>query len=452
MKKKNLSIIATTLICALLLSSCGAIFPTQKMIDSILKNNNEHAYSISDLIPFNENELKNARSLYGMELNDYYNNNVNAGLEGEELKLFQKNLIYMDYNYSMLLERYNMYTKDENSYNMCKEEFDAYYKLKDSKAKKLIKDTNKGNLSGAPNISVLIDMNTLKDYDIYSEAEAEIFDQVVISDNDYKKLKIGDTISLIIPATNSTIGAKETIKKTFTYIATNSISYKETDENGLEVDTTYFITQVEPLNNTRKLVDINGNVIEIYRGREVIQFMKYAFVAKSSIPERLYQNIISKRTTNTYYMNDFAIKAQTGGYLVEEYKDTLYANSIYTNLKGYITQCLYFDNFNMDNEYTSEYRNIKNAEKSAEFELIEKRKQEQIEKENAEREKQIREQENRMNNMVKIFEYMSIATSSEMVKEKLKEYNLKEEEVFGSEGYIDQVFSYQISTNSKIDE
>ena len=57
-----------------------------------------------------------------------------------------------------------------------------------------------------------------------------------------------------------------------------------------------------------------------------------------------------------------------------------------------------------------------------------------------------------MNNMVKIFEYMSIATSSEMVKEKLKEYNLKEEEVFGSEGYIDQVFSYQISTNSKIDE
>ena len=148
MKKNLFRKTAILLINCILLTSCSAIFPTQKMIDSILKKNNQHAYSIADLIPFNENELKNARSLYGMELNDYYNNNVNTGLKGEELETFNNNLIYMDYNYNILLNRYNMYTESEDSYNKCKDEFDSYYKLKDTSAKDVIKSTIKGSLDG----------------------------------------------------------------------------------------------------------------------------------------------------------------------------------------------------------------------------------------------------------------------------------------------------------------
>ena len=451
MKKNLFRKTAILLINCILLTSCSAIFPTQKMIDSILKKNNQHAYSIADLIPFNENELKNARSLYGMELNDYYNNNVNTGLKGEELETFNNNLIYMDYNYNILLNRYNMYTESEDSYNKCKDEFDSYYKLKDTSAKDVIKSTNKGSLAGAPNISIKIDMSTLIDYGIYSEAEAEIFDQITINESVYKKLKIGDEITLNIPATNSTINNKELIKKTFTYIATNSISYKETDEFGLISDTTYFIGPLDALNDSRKIVDINGNVIEVYNKREKLQFMKYALVAKGNTPRRLYQNMINNNfSSKYYYMNDLADKAQTGGYLVEEYKDEIYANAVYTNLKGYITQCLYFTNLNIDNDYVNEYRDIISEQLSNRLKHQEKIRDEEQKRIREQEEERINKQNIMMDNISKFFEAMPNATTSEAVRDLLKEYNLNETDVFGSEGFIDNMFN-NIATNSEIE-
>ena len=453
MKRKYLIKLSVLLINSIILTSCSAIFPTQKMIDSILKKNNQHAYSISDLIPFNENELRNARSLYGMELNDYYNNNVNTGLEGEDLKEFNSNLIYMDYNYNILMNRYNMYTENEDSYNKCKEEFDAYYKLKDTTAKDIIKSNNNGSLSGAPNISIKIDMSTLIDHDIYSEAEAYVFNQVVISENDYKKLKIGDTISINVPATNSTINAKELIQKKFTYVATNSISYVETDVNGLSKDTTYFIAPLEALNNTRKIVDVNGNVLEVYNKKEKLQFMKYALVANGSSPNRFYQNMISNSfSAKSYYMNDFAVKAQTGGYLVEDYKDELYSNTVYTNLKGYITQCLYFSNYCFDNEYISNYRNILSDERTEYLKYQEKMRDEENERIKREHEKRIEEQNRKFENISKIYEVMSTATSSEIIRDLLDEYELTEEEVFGQNGFIDSMFNQSATESETVNE
>ena len=449
MKKNVLIKISTLLICSIILSSCSAIFPTQKMIDSILKKNNQHAYSIADLIPFNENELKNARSLYGMELNDYYNNNINAGLEGKELEEFNSNLIYMDYNYNILMNRYNMYTENEESYNKCKEEFDDYYKLKDTKAKDVIKSTNNGSLSGAPNISIKIDMTTLEDHGIYSEAEADIFNQIVIKENDYKKLKLGDTIKINVPATNSTVNAKVVVPKVFTYIATNSISYKETNENGLTKDTTYFIAPLDVLNNSRKIVDVNGNVLEVYNKREKLQFMKYALVVKGSSPDRFYQSMISNNfSTKNYYMNDLAIKAQTGGYLVEEYKDELYANTVYTNLKGYITQCLYFSNLNYDNEYTNEYREILSDERTEQIKYQERIREEENERRIREQNEMMEKQQKRIENISKIYDALSLATSSEIIKNMINEYELTEEEVFGQTGFVDSMFNL-VSTQSE---
>ena len=451
MKKNVLIKISVLLIVSTIISSCSVIFPTQKMIDSILKSNNQHAYSISDLIPFNENELKNARSLYGMELNDYYNNNINTGLEGKELDEFNNNLIYMDYNYNILMNRYNMYTENEESYNKCKEEFDAYYKLKDTSAKDIIKSSNNGSLSGAPNISIKIDMTTLEDHDIYSEAEVDIFNQITISENDYKKLKIGDTIKLSVPATNSTINAKEMVQKVFTYVATNSISYKETNDFGLTNDTTYFIAPLDILNKSHKIVDLNGNVLEVYNKREKLQFMKYAFVAKGSSPDRFYQSMISSNfSSKNYYMNDLAIKAQTGGYLVEEYKDVLYANTIYTNLKGYITQCLYFSNLNMNIDYTNEYRDILSEERAEQIKYQERIREEENERRIKEQNEQMEKQQRRIDNISKIYDALTQATSSEIIKNMMKEYDLTEEDVFGQDGFIDSLFE-NYATRSEID-
>ena len=72
MNKKIISL----LIIAFLLNGCRVLFPTQKMIDDILPYNNVRGYSEADLIPFNAKEIKNAQALYGMQLSEYYNNNV----------------------------------------------------------------------------------------------------------------------------------------------------------------------------------------------------------------------------------------------------------------------------------------------------------------------------------------------------------------------------------------
>ena len=195
------------------------------------------------------------------------------------------------------------------------------------------------------------------------------------------------------------------------------------------------------LNNSRKIVDVHGNVLEVYNKREKLQFMKYAFVAKGSSPDRFYQSMISNKfSTKTYYMHDLAIKAQTGGYLVEEYKDELYANTVYTNLKGYITQCLYFSNLNYDNDYTNEYRNILNDERAEQIKYQERIREEENEKRIKEQNELMEKQQKKIENISKIYDALAFATSSEIIRNMIDEYELTEEEVFGDVGFVDNMF------------
>ena len=78
--------------------------------------------------------------------------------------------------------------------------------------------------------------------------------------------------------------------------------------------------------------------------------MKLARVARSNDPKRLMLAVGEENLTE-YNYDELAVRALSGGYLVFEYKDYVYANSVTTNLKGYITSLTHYDNQRIDNEF-----------------------------------------------------------------------------------------------------
>ena len=81
--------------------------------------------------------------------------------------------------------------------------------------------------------------------------------------------------------------------------------------------------------------------------------MKYAEVARANEPQRL-MNAIANDELVSYDFDKLAVRALSGGYYVLDYKDYVYANSITTNLKGYITALYNYDNLRIDNKYYEE--------------------------------------------------------------------------------------------------
>lgn len=84
-----------------------------------------------------------------------------------------------------------------------------------------------------------------------------------------------------------------------------------------------------------------------------LQFMKSAAVARANEAQRL-MNAIADDSYVAYDFDKLAVRALSGGYYVLEYKDYIYANSITTNLKGYITALYDYDNLRIDNKYYDE--------------------------------------------------------------------------------------------------
>lgn len=121
------------------------------------------------------------------------------------------------------------------------------------------------------------------------------------------------------------------------------------DANGKEQY--YFLAEPDGTNDfCRRVLDHHGKTLEVYEETKPLQFMKYARVARANESQRLL-NDISKEELISYDFDKLAVRALSGGYLVYEYKDYVYANSITTNLKGYITALYYFDNQRIDNEF-----------------------------------------------------------------------------------------------------
>ena len=357
---KNKRIIAISMLLSMLFVACS---PSQKVIDNILPEYNRRIYSIADLIPYSYKELRNAQALYGTELTKFFYDNTSTTAEAERVTEKQKNdfykeLRYRNTNYKLLRNRIAMYTEDEFQTQADKErerqkEYDDYYKLSVAKSGNTIKKYNNGNLQGMPLMSIRVDMSTatMSDLDaIYCEAECEIYKPVVIEESKYNSLKIGDKIELIVPVENRTFEKSETKKVECTYVAEDSLQYTDEDGN----DNYYFIADIDGTNDfCRRLTDYYGKSLEIYVEKRPLQFMKSAAVARANEAQRL-MNAISDDSYIAYDFDKLAVRALSGGYYVWDYKDYVYANSITTNLKGYITALYDYDNLRIDNKYYDE--------------------------------------------------------------------------------------------------
>ena len=356
--KSNKQKISVALLLCIMLTSCQ-LSKTQSVIDNIVPDYKVRMYTVADFIPYTYTEIKNAQAYYGRELTDYFLENTATEAEAsrvtqKEKDDFVKELMYRNHNYKVIKKRYAMYVGDESQSQEMKEaerqkEYDDYYKLQNAAGANVIKKYNGGKLDGMPLMSIRVDMSTatMSSIDsIYSEAVCEIYKPVYIENRVYNNLNFGDTIELKVPATNSTVNAKELKTVSCTYIATDSLLYK--DDEGR--DAYYFIADVDGTNDVRRVLDYYGNTLETYEGSEALQFMKLTRVTRANDPKRLMLAVGEDNLTE-YNYNEIAVRALSGGYLVFDYKDYVYANSVTTNQKGYITSLTHYDNQRIDNEF-----------------------------------------------------------------------------------------------------
>ena len=349
--------IAILLMVSMFLSSCRLV-QTQEMIDNIMPDYTRRMYNVADLIPYTYREIRNAQAFYGMGLTDFFYTNTATEAEAKRTTEAEKNdfiyeLLYRSHNWKIIKKRFSMYVGDDNTPQDTKEkerqkEYDDYYKLPNAAGGNVIKKYNAGKLQGMPLMSIRVDMSTatMSDLDsIYSEAMCEIYKPVYIEESRYKNLNIGDTVDLVVPTTNSEIYAKDTKSVTCTYVATDSLLYK--NERGEDVH--YYIAAIDGTNDVRRIVDYNGRTLETYAESAMLQFMKYARVARANDLKRLMIDVTGDSLTE-YNYDELAVRALSGGYVTYEYKDYIYANSITTNLKGYITSLTNLDNQRIDIE------------------------------------------------------------------------------------------------------
>ncbi len=351
--------VAIMLVATMLLTSCGASSRRQDVVDNIIPDYKVRMYTVADLIPYTYKEIRNAQAFYGKELSDFFNENtateaVVKRTTKEEEDAFNRELMYRNHNYKTIKKRFAMYVGDGNQVQEDKEadrqkEYDDYYKLENAEGASVIKKYNDGKISGMPLMSIRVDMSTatMSSLDsLYSQALCEIYEPVYIENSVYKRLKFGDTIDLVVPATNSTVGASETKKVTCTYVATDSLAYTNEDGN----ESYYFLAYTDGTNDVRRVLNYYGETLETYKETAMLQFMKYARVARANEPQRLMIAVAQDNLTE-YNFDELAVRALSGGYLVYDYKDYVYANSVTTNLKGYITSLVEYDNQRIDNEF-----------------------------------------------------------------------------------------------------
>ena len=343
---------------SIVLSSCAVLFPTQRMLDDVLPYRDTHFYCKSDLIPFSKAELKNAKTVYGLELSEYfYANKDRSDFTEEERDEFLKILSYRNHNYALVRERYEAYNDDMatdlDDYNQADQEFNYYYKLSNSPLANDIKENNNNKLMGNPNISFRVKIKDLKNVDnTYYEADADIYIPVSIEQSKYEKIKLNDTIVLDFPKINKSKEDNSVVKKELTLIATDSFICKNEENEQTEL---YFVAPKDGIGDKRKLINIRGEMIERYQGVRTIRILKYARIAEGIDQERLVTSIMQGGNMEDYIIDDVFDKASGGGYIAETYKDDIYANAVYTDLKGYITTAINYTALYIDNEYAREY-------------------------------------------------------------------------------------------------
>lgn len=357
MRVYKIRVITILLIISILCSSCSVLFPTQRMLDDVLPYRDTHFYCDSDLIPFSKAELKNAKTVYGVELSEYfYANKDRSDFTEEENDDFLRILSYRNHNYKLVRERYEKYNDDTptdiDDYNEADQEFNSYYKLSDSPLSDIIRKQNNGRLMGNPNISFKIKIEDIKNIDnIYYEGEADIFIPTYIEQKDYEKINIGDEIELNFPVSNMDTENSETIKKKIKCVATDSFIYTDDNDN----EEVYFVAPKDGIGDKRKIINTKGEVVETFAGKRPIRILKYARIAEGIDQERLVTSIMQGGGMQDYNIDEIVDKGQGGGYVADNYKEYIYANAVYTDLKGYITTAIKYNALYIDIDYAKEY-------------------------------------------------------------------------------------------------
>lgn len=363
MKNIKHSAVAVLLIISMLLTSCKTLFPTQRMLDDVLPYRDTHFYCKADLTPFSKGELKNAKTIYGQELAEYfYANKDRSDFEEEEKKEFMRRLSYLNHNYVLVRERYELYNDDGLStdiegYNEADQQFNAYYKLDNTPIADIIRDNNiddRGQhvLSGNPNLTMSINLSTIKNVkNTYYEADADIYIPVSIRQSEYKKLSFGDTIKISFPVSSRDKENIETIERVLTLVATDSFIYKDDEGNERGV----FVAPKDGIGDDRRLVNVSGEMFELYLTTKPVRILKQSRIAEGLTPEILMTSIMQGGTMEDYVIDDIVDKVEGGGYISETFKEHIYANYIYTDLKGYITTAINYKSMYIDIEYVKEY-------------------------------------------------------------------------------------------------
>lgn len=355
-KSKLISIV---IIISMFCTSCR-MFATQRMIDNIIPGHNVRPYSVADLVPYSYKEIKNARSLYGMELQDFFLKNTATesaakDMTQKEFDDFIFELMIRTHNYKIIKNRCNMYlaqdgSEDDSIIAEREAEYKAYYEAKNADSIETIKKYNNGKSDGMPLMSIRLKLDTATASNVsplYDEVECDIFKPVVISEEKYKNLKFGDTITIEVPVESDDIYNTKTEKIEFTYVATDSLLYKEDKE---KLDSYYFIAPSDGCNNSRRILNSYGKTIEIYAETKPLQFMKLCRVVEVSNFVSLYLLMIDEELLE-YTTGNIIEKVLAGENLEYNDKDGVYANFITTNPKGYITSAISFTNLSVDNEY-----------------------------------------------------------------------------------------------------
>lgn len=364
---KKIKLVSFTLIISVFLCCCSK---SQNNIDDIIPDYARRTYSIADLLPYTYKEIKNAQAYYGQELTKYFYANTSTEAEVKRVTNKEKIDFYIDigyrnHNYKMIKKRYAMFfgndnMTDEEMEKERKEEYDKYYKINNAEGIDTIKKYNDGKAFGMPlmSIKVLMDTATISETEkvedaFVSTAMCEIYKPVTITCDKYDKLKFGDTVELKVPekvykkvGTDSEIETIESRNRVCTYIATDSLMYKNDDGR----ESYYYIGCVDGTNDVRRICDAYGKTLEIYVETKPLSFIKYCRVVCANEPMRLTQDMSLDRLEE-YAYNDIAERALCGGYLVAKYKDYIYANQITTDRKGYITSLIDYNNLCIDNEF-----------------------------------------------------------------------------------------------------
>lgn len=345
--KKCYKITSILLIITMFLCSCVGE-RSVGVIKKVMPDYDKRMYTEADLLSLTKEDMNKLYDTYEYDLINFFYSKVstNSVYTGNkrDMDSFNNALRYRTHNFKMLERRKAKFEDVANSTenaDKCLKERKEFFELKNAKSSDIIKKYNDGKEDGFPKMTILVDLSTAtvsSTTNLVYEAECDIFEPLYFDNERYNSLKVGDIVELEIPEENDGNNVRTTlVKKKVFYVATNSFTYKDTEKNGYK-DRYYYLAEPAGTSNYRRLLDEDGLTVEMFRERKKLQFLKYARVVSIYDEKSLLDAIDSEdEELDEYYIGDIIDRGINGSIVAEDNNNSIYANCITTNKKGYIT-------------------------------------------------------------------------------------------------------------------